>query len=567
MQYKRFNLFYTETGFPPLLFCIFAPMKRLLTYIIILLVLSSCVGGGKYTAMRKGLDSLNTLNRNDQPFTSAGVQPYVDYFDDHGTSNEQVLAHYLLGRAYQEHGEAPMALKCYQKATELADTTVADCDYKQLSRVYGQMADIFYHQGLYRQQLVHDRLAEQFAWKGKDTLAALINMEEQCFAFKRLRLIDSAIYVVEKVANHYKEYGYPSDAAIALGTIVRDLVEKGEYSKAKSYMDRYESKSGYFDEKGNIQKGREIYYNTKGKFYLTRNMLDSAEYWFRKELRDGLDFNNQNAAAMGMALLFKKQNKNDSAAHYALYGYAMMDSLYAHTNTQTVERMQALYNYTRFQETARKESEKATSEKNKKLFILTLLLFTLFVAGAIIYQMYSDKKKKQAQYLQSLKQLEQIQSEVFLLRAHADEYEELIAEKERQFKEQIAEIQEQRREVLHDHSAIDKYVKSSNIYQQLQKKQYGNKLTTEELRECRKLMIEYYPELNTLLLSKQYKLSEKDFDVCILFRLGFKSKEVSNMLDVTQGRISQICTKILQIVFEKDKGGAAELIENLHVLN
>ena len=89
----------------------------------------------------------------------------------------------------------------------------------------------------------------------------------------------------------------------------------------------------------------------------------------------------------------------------------------------------------------------------------------------------------------------------------------------------------------------------------------------EELRECRKLMIENYPELNTLLLSKQYKLNEKDFDVCILFRLGFKSKEVSNMLDVTQGRISQICTKVLKIVFEKDKGGAAELLENLHELN
>ena len=180
--------------------------------------------------------------------------------------------------------------------------------------------------------------------------------------------------------------------------------------------------------------------------------------------------------------------------------------------------------------------------------------------------MYSDKKKKQAQYLQSLKQLEQIQSEVLLLREHADEYEELIAEKERQFKEQIAEIQEQRRKVLQDHSSIEKYVTSSSIYQQLQKKQYGSKLTMEELRECRKLMIENYPELNTLLLSKQYKLNEKDFDVCILFRLGFKSKEVSNMLDVTQGRISQICTKVLKIVFEKDKGGAAELIENLHEL-
>ena len=566
MQYKRFNLFYTETGFPPLLFCIFAPMKRLLTYIIILLVLSSCVGGGKYTAMRKGLDSINTLNRNDQPFTSAGVQPYVDYFDNHGTPNDQMLAHYLLGRAYHEHGEAPMALQCYQEATERADTTATDCDYKQLSRVYGQMADLFYQQGLYRQELTYDKLAEKFAWKGKDTLATLINIEKQSLAYNRLGIVDSAVYIIEDVARQYNQYGYHADAAIAIGTIIRYLLDKGDYAKAKNYMDQYEAKSGFFDKDGNIEPGREIYYKSKGLYYLNTNALDSAEYYFRKELHDGRDFNNQNSAAMGLALLFRKQNKNDSSAHYALYGYAMNDSMYTQQATMTIERIQALYNYTRFQETAKKESERASSEKRKKQFIMVLSLFILLSAGTIIYKVLADKKKKYVQYLQSLKQLEQIQSEVLLLREHADEYEELIAEKERQFKEQIAEIQEQRRKVLHDHSAIDEYVKSSSIYQQLEEKQYSNKLTTEELRECRKLMIENYPELNTLLLSKQYKLSEKDFDVCILFRLGFKSKEVSNMLDVTQGRISQICSKILKIVFEKDKGGAAELIENLHNL-
>ena len=542
-------------------------MKRLLTYIIIVLVLSACTTKADHARMRSGLDSINVLNRNGQPFTIADVQPYVDYFDRHGNGNDQILAHYLLGRAYHEHGEAPMALKCYQEATELADTTADDCDYKQLSRVYGQMAQIFYQQGLFRQQIVHSKVAENFAWEGKDTLAALICYEQQSLAYSRLGIVDSAVYIIEDVARQYEQYGYHADAAIAIGTIIRYLLDKGEYAKAKSYMDQYEGKSGYFDSLGNLAPGREIYYKSKGLYYLHMNVLDSAEYYFRKEMREGRDFNNQNAAAMGLALLFQKQNKNDSTAHYALYGYAMSDSIYGRMTTQTVERMQALYNYTRFQETARKESERATSEKNKKLFILTLLLFTLFVAGTIIYKMYSDKKKKQAQYLQSLKQLEQIQSEVLLLREHADEYEELIAEKERQFKEQIAEIQEQRRKVLQDHSAIEKYVTSSDIYQQLQKKQYSNKLTMEELRECRKLMIENYPELNTLLLSKQYKLNEKDFDVCILFRLGFKSKEVSNMLDVTQGRISQICTKVLKIVFEKDKGGAAELLENLHELN
>ena len=542
-------------------------MKRLVVYVFgLLLVLMGCTTVGDRARMRVGLDSINVLNRTDQPFTVADVEPYVQFFDNHGTPNDQMLAHYLLGRAYHEHGEAPMALQCYQEATERADTTAPDCDYKQLSRVYGQMAGIFYHQGLYRQELVYDKLAEKYAWKGKDTLAALMNREEQCFAYKRLGFVDSTIFIIEDVIHQYMKYGYPTYAAVAHGTIVRDYIEKGEYAKAKSYMDQYESQSSYFDSLGNIAPGREIYYKSKGLYYLQMNVLDSAEYYFRKELRDGHDFNNQNAAAIGLALLFKKQNKSDSAAYYALYGYAMNDSMYAQRNTQTVERMQALYNYSRYQEKARKESERATLEKNKKLFILTILLFTLFVTGFIIYKMYSDKRKRQAQYLQSLKQLEQIQSEVLQLREHADEYEELIAEKERQFKEQISEIQEQRRKLLHDHSATDKYVKSSNIYQQLQKRQYGNKLMIEELRECRKLMIENYPELNTLLLSKQYKLSEKDFDVCILFRLGFKSKEVSNMLNVTQGRISQICTKVLQIVFEKDKGGAAELIESLHEL-
>ena len=32
--------------------------------------------------MRTELDSINQRNRNDQPFTAADVQPYVEFFDD-----------------------------------------------------------------------------------------------------------------------------------------------------------------------------------------------------------------------------------------------------------------------------------------------------------------------------------------------------------------------------------------------------------------------------------------------------------------------------------------------------
>ena len=539
-------------------------MKHLLSVVIMLLALTCCTTEADRIRMRAGLDSINMRNRNDQPFTVSDVQPYVTFFDEHGTANDRLLAHYLLGRAYYDHGEAPMALKCYQDAIECADTLSTDCDYPQLARVYGQMSDVFYYQGLYQKERYHSNLSVRFAWKGKDTLLALRNFEQIGFTYKRLGYIDSAMVIFENVSKKYFQYGYPRDAAISIGVNIKPLINNGDLSKAKEYMELYESQSGFFDALGNIEAGREIYYKTKGLYYLHTNQLDSAEYYFRKELRDGKDFNNQNAGAKGMVELFQRLHQPDSVAKYSLYAYAMSDSLYARRTTKEIERIQAMYDYTRHQEVARLESEKVEKERTKRNISIAILIFVVVVAILIIYKLQQEKKKKQLLYIRTLESLEQTQSEVLLLREHAEEYEELIAMKERLLLEQNDKLQELRMKALQDHAAIDEHIKGSTIYQTLQGRQQGQKLTSQELRDCRKLVLETLPAFNQLLLSKQYTINAKDFDVCMLFRLGFKSKEVSNMLDITQGRVSQIVSKLLQKVFKKDTGGAVELIEILH---
>ena len=78
-------------------------MKRLVVYMLgLLLLLMGCTTAGERARMRAGLDSINVRNRTDQPFTVQDVEPYVQFFDNHGTPNDQMLAHYLLGRAYHE---------------------------------------------------------------------------------------------------------------------------------------------------------------------------------------------------------------------------------------------------------------------------------------------------------------------------------------------------------------------------------------------------------------------------------------------------------------------------------
>ena len=539
-------------------------MKHLLSVVIMLLALTCCTSEADRIRMRAGLDSINMRNRNDQPFTVSDVQPYVTFFDEHGTANDRLLAHYLLGRAYYDHGEAPMALKCYQDAIECADTLSTDCDYPQLARVYGQMAQVFYQQGLHRQQLNYEQRSVIYAWKGKDTLLALRNYEQEFYAFSELGMMDSAITVIKDVAKQYTEYGLSSDAAISIGAIIKPLIDKGDFLQAYNCMRTYESNSGLFDLYGNIEAGREIYYDVKGLYFLHINILDSAEHYFRKELNVGKDFNNQHAASYGLSKVYEKYHKIDSVAKYTLYAYAMSDSLYARRTTKEVERMQAMYDYTRHQEIASLESEKAANEKTKRNVSIAILIFVVIVAILIIYKLQREKKKKQLLYIRTLESLEQTQSEVLLLREHAEEYDELIAMKERLLQEQNDKLQDLRMKALQDHAAIDEHIKGSAIYQTLQGRQQGQKLTSQELRDCRKLVLETLPAFNQLLLSKQYTINAKDFDVCMLFRLGFKSKEVSNMLDITQGRVSQIVSKLLQKVFKKDTGGVVELIEILH---
>lgn len=508
-------------------------MKHLLTYIIIVLLLGACTGRDRYAAMRNGLDSINTLNRNGQPFTMADVQPYVDYFDDHGTSNDQVLAHYLLGRAYHEHAEAPMALKCYQEATELADTTADDCDYKQLNRVYGQMADIFYYQGLYRQQIVHSKHAEKFAWKGKDTLAALMNQEQNGFAYERLGLTDSAIWVAEDVAKKYMEYGYPSHSAICLGTNIFRLLDKGDYAKAKEYMDIYESQSGRFDSKGNIEAGREIYYESKGLYYLYTGDLDSAEYYFRKELHDGRDFNNQNAAAMGLAELYQRLHQPDSAAKYYRYAYAMSDSVYARMTTQTVNHMQAMYDYKRHQEQAHLATERASRIENMVWICIGIILL-LILMGYVVYERLSHRRQEmEDKYLRSLEIIKRARYDIAILKESKADNARLIAEKEKVIYEQKDYLKT---------LPID-----SLIYKQFSIK--GQEPTQEEWQQIEGQVFELYPKFHEFMENHASLLNDKEYKTCILIRAGFKPKSISNMLSVGPSYISNIRTEMLKTLF------------------
>ncbi len=533
-------------------------MKQLLTIFLALSLLGGCTAGADRSRMRSGLDSINQRNRNDQPFTVADVQPYADFFDRHGTSNDRLLAHYLLGRAYYEAGEAPMALQCYQQAIECADTTAKDCDFAQLCRVYAQKSDLFYYQGLYREAIHPIENAAHYADLSGDSLVAVMCYEQLSFIYDALNIPDSAILVMEKAANRYNELGHESDAAISLGSIARSLILTGKLEKASRYMHIYESESGFFDKDGFIQSGREAYYNSKGLLYLKKEQLDSAKFWFRKEMTEGHDFNNQNGGAYGLAIVYAHQHRYDSAAHLFRYAYDMNDSIHAQRNSDVVERLQAMYDYTRNQEIARKESEEA-SAANKSFYVCLIVLLVIALAASWLY--FARK-----QIIEVLKETSSELHTVRLALANMQRSNTVkqqdIIEKEKRIKQLEKKLGRYGKIVYFGAKTLENNLMLSPNFQRIQQIAYkGQVLSTDDWNVIRQLFTEYLPACYDVILSKLI-VDTIEYQICLLLRLHFKAGEVANMLDVTPAYVSKISSEIIKLLFDK-KGSSRELSKEL----
>ena len=523
---------------------------------------------GKHFLMQYRLHRLNVYNKLDTVFkTTEEAQHLADYFEDNGTSNEKMLAYYLLGRTYYDTHEAPMALKYFRTAAEKADTTAADCNYRQLSRVYGQMGNLFYEQNLMSNSLTCRDRAIAYAWRAKDTISVLTNSSSRIAALSKIVDADSIIELTLSTSKQAMSLGYDNVSAGILVFAIRRLVEKGDFVAAKSCMDLYESKSGFFNSSNDIQKGREIYYYTKGFYYMEKGMLDSAKYYFYKELHDGKDFNNQNAASRGLSFLYNRIDIPDSVAKYAMYSYEMNDSVYSNMATKEVEQVRALYNYMRNQEIAREEKERADKEASKLSVAIFTIVFLVIIVALVAIAVYKRRMKERKRYRDSLSALAKTQTELLTLRSykieHEKEFSQLIKRKEDELARLNSDIEVYKERIGNQRESAESKLQESAVYKNIQKSaKKALFLTDDDWHQVYMMVIDVLPQFYKFISARRLELNDKEFKTCILIRLHFTPKEVANMLDVSSPYITKMRNQMMQKLFGVE-GKSKELDEKL----
>lgn len=488
------------------------------------------------------------MNKAYIDFTSDSTMlEVVDYYEQHGSANEKMLAYYILGCVYRDMHEAPMALEYYNKATELADTTAKDCDYATLCRIYSQMGFLFAKQHLPHQELASLDKAVKYAYLAKDTLNAIRYYQNKQAIYASQNKLDSAIIINNQAAKLFKQIGALKEANIAFGCNFEYYLKKKMLKEAEEAFKAYLSTNYHGNDNWKDAYAYILY--ERGSYYLAVGKMDSAYSCLKQSFEQSKSFSNLAASTRGLAQYYAKTSNPVLAAKYALLSSAYNDSDLIATRQGQLQQVQAMYNYNRNKDIAYKAQLKA-EQRMSIIYIVIICAILLFIVSISIYRKRLRLRNKriamvQKMYNDSVQQLNEAQQELLKLQdLNENTIATLVKEKEETIQKLQMEVKKyEEANIGHNLLELEKQLKQSPIYQQLVYLENHplEKMTKNDWSNLEETVEKFVYGFADL----KQKLNTKEYHICLLVKLHFSPSTISSLIGTSLSDISNSRRRML----------------------
>lgn len=490
------------------------------------------------------------MNKAYVPFTSDSVMKDVaQYYDRHGSPNERMMAHYLLGCVYRDLDSLPQALLEYETAISQADTTKADCDFLTLSRVYGQATEAYYESYMPQNTLEAAWNYIRYGLRAKDSVGVISGYDFIADAYSLMGKEDSEICYHEKASRLYEKHQMLEEAAMSLGALIETYTKRKDLKNASRCLHRYERESGLFGGKGNIVPGREIFYYGKGLYFLNTGAIDSAMFYFMKlKNKKHSTFNERYAAAIGLSQVYHKLGIFDSAYYYANLECGYSNRIINNMMEISCSRIKASSD---MQKLSREADEKELEAERMRMY---LLLFAAFIVVVVSLVFFRHEKKKERirqrydQYERDNAALVQAQEELRMLLAESEEEKQkLVKQKQGQINLLLSRVEAISGPA--DMAEVERRIRHAAITEKFRQLCHGNqKPSVDDWHELRDMMNKELPNFYQTVNART-ALQLDEYDICVLVRLRFKPTEIAFLANINSGYVSVIRKRLLLKVF------------------
>lgn len=296
------------------------------------------------------------------------IKTAVEYYGDKKKSVRAAKAHYYWGATYLEKGYTSFAVDEYLTAIRLMP--VRD---EFLAMIYDNLADCYEKDELFDIAIDAYREAYQILKGGSQQTYPLRGIARMCLLQNKK---DSALFY----------YHQALDSALAeqdsslIGALYHDLAmaynEKKDYIQADKYVSKAIAVQG--QDAVNVCL-------SKAQIMLNLNKLDSASYFFRKNI-DQLDIYGRAVCYDGMYQIAKKRGEWKTATENIDAYKVLYDSIQFMTDNEELNRLMDKHQL--------EEHKRLLSEHTKTLIFSLVTAFFLLMVVCVFYFMWNDRKRK-----------------------------------------------------------------------------------------------------------------------------------------------------------------------------
>lgn len=297
------------------------------------------------------------------------IKTAVEYYGDRKKSVRAAKAHYYWGATYRDRGYTSFAVEEYLAAIRLMP--VKD---EFLAMIYDNLAECYEEEDLSSVAAESYRSAYQIL-KGKSGQIYPLRGIARTFLLQNEQ--DSALCYYQQAL----DYALADQDSNLIGALYHDLAMV--YNEKKDYIqaDKYASKAIAVVGQDRVANA----YLLKAKIMLNLNKLDSASYFFSKNM-DSLDIYGKVACYNGMYQIAKKKGEWKVATENIDAYKILYDSIQIMTDNEELNRLMDKHQL--------EEHKRLLSERTKILFFSLGVSFFSLMIICVFYFMWNDRKRK-----------------------------------------------------------------------------------------------------------------------------------------------------------------------------
>ena len=488
------------------------------------------------------------------------INRIVSFYEDYGNKERLMLAYYYQGSVYRDMNDVPRALKAFQQAMDL---NVPNYDLQ--AKAYNQMGTLFMYQGLHDEVIrVNRKAIELYLLQGKNSKISYFQRDiARMYNVKSMP--DSALV-------YYKEACHTALADNDSARYYGILGELGGYFYRIGRMEEAKQTLLDVNQKGTPKSKAHIYINL-GNIYEETQQWDSAHHYYEKAMKTG-DLYQQCNTCYNLGWMESRRGNHSQAMAYMKQHVALKDSLDRIKETETIAKINALYNY---QHTADENANlKLKMEKTKNRNLILFFVSTLDILMAVNYLMKKHREALRIQrvlnqiekdkYNNSLAIIKENELKISQLNEKAKVCSHLQKELDLIQKEMLKlrnkEIAETNN---HQNLRINTFLQSS-LYELLQEASYGKISIKDEDWVRIQSMLDYvYPHFKEHLYNLYPQLSEMEERICILIKLSIPPTGIARIVNRTGPAITNARIRLHKKI-HKTEGSSEkfdEFIKNL----